>query len=125
MDFNFTPDQIAFKKMAQELVAKEITPYVHEMDEKSEMRPGLIQKFHNAGILNLVVPEEYDGPGLDALSIALIYEELGKGCAGVATSAAANALGFLSGRCGWNRSSKNAKMFDASERREVGSVRLD
>lgn len=92
MDFNFTPDQIALKKMAQELVAKEITPYIHEMDETSAMRPGLIQKFHEAGILNLVVPEEYDGPGLDALSIALIYEELGKGCAGVATSAAANAL---------------------------------
>ena len=53
MDFNFSADQIALKKMAQELVAKEITPYVHEMDEKSEMRPGLIQKFHNAGILNL------------------------------------------------------------------------
>ena len=92
MDFNFTPDQIALKKMAQELVAKEITPYVHEMDEKSEMRPGLIEKLNAAGILSLVVPEEYDGPGLDALSIALIYEELGKGCAGVATSAAANAL---------------------------------
>lgn len=73
--------------MAQELVAKEITPYVHEMDEKNEMRPGLMKKFHDAGILNLVVPEEYDGPGLDALSIALIYEELGKGCAGIATSA--------------------------------------
>ena len=92
MDFNFSADQIALKKMAQELVAKEITPYVHEMDEKNEMRPGLMKKFHEAGILNLVVPEEYDGPGLDALSIALIYEELGKGCAGIATSAAANAL---------------------------------
>ena len=92
MDFNFSPDQLAFKQMAQAIVAKEITPYIVEMDENSEMRPGLIQKFHEAGILNLVVPEEYDGPGLDALSIALIYEELGKGCAGIATSAAANAL---------------------------------
>jgi butyryl-CoA dehydrogenase len=38
------------------------------------------------------VPEEYDGPGLDAVSIGLIYEELGKGCAGVATTVAANSL---------------------------------
>ena len=51
-----------------------------------------MKKLDDAGILNLVVPEEYDGPGLDSLSIALIYEELGKGCAGIATSAAANAL---------------------------------
>lgn len=112
MDFNFSADQIALKKMAQELVAKEITPYVHEMDEKSEMRPGLIQKFHHAGILNLVVPEEYDGPGLDALSIALIYEELGKGCAGIATSAAANALASYPVLVAGSEEQKR-KMFDA------------
>lgn len=44
------------------------------------------------GLLNLVVPEEYGGPGLDSITIATIYEELGKGCAGIATSIAANAL---------------------------------
>ncbi len=92
MDFNFTPDQLALKKMAEEFVAKEIVPYALEMDKNGEMKPGLIQKFDEAGLLNLVVPEEFDGPGLDTVSIALIYEELGKGCAGVATSAAANAL---------------------------------
>jgi butyryl-CoA dehydrogenase len=92
MDFNFTPDQLALKKMVQEFTAKEITPYALEMDKNGGMQPGLIQKFDEAGLLNLVVPEEYDGPGLDTVSIALIYEELGKGCAGVATSVAANAL---------------------------------
>lgn len=67
---------------------------------------------HDAGILNLVVPEEYDGPGLDALSIALIYEELGKGCAGIATSAAANALAFYPVVVAGNDAQKR-KMFDA------------
>lgn len=92
MDFNFTPDQLALKKMAQEFVAKEVTPYAIEMDQQGELMPGLLKKFDEAGMLNLIVPEEYDGPGLDALSIALIYEELGKGCAGVATTIAANSL---------------------------------
>lgn len=92
MDFNFTPDQLALKKMAQEFVAKEVTPYAIEMDQKGELMPSLLKKFDEAGMLNLIVPEEYDGPGLDALSIALIYEELGKGCAGVATTIAANSL---------------------------------
>jgi len=92
MDFNFTPDQLALKKMAQEVVAKEIIPYALEMDHNGKMRPGLLQKLDEAGLINLVVPEEFDGPGLDAVTIALIYEELGKGCAGVATSVAANAL---------------------------------
>ncbi|MDU4960566.1 MAG: acyl-CoA dehydrogenase family protein [Sporomusaceae bacterium] len=92
MDFNFTPDQLALKKMTQEFVAKEITPYAIEMDHNNEMRSGLLTKLFEAGILDITVPEEYGGPGVDALSIAFVYEELGKGCAGVATSAAANAL---------------------------------
>lgn len=92
MDFNFTPDQIALKKMAQEFVAKEIIPYALEMDKEGHVKPDLWKKLDEAGMLNLTVPEEYDGPGLDALSIALLYEELGKGCAGIATTTAANAL---------------------------------
>ncbi|MEN6412620.1 MAG: acyl-CoA dehydrogenase family protein [Veillonellales bacterium] len=92
MDFNLTPDQLALKKMTQEFVAKEISPFALEMDKEGKMKSGLLDKFDEAGLLNLVVPEEYDGPGLDSVSLALIYEELSKGCAGVATSAAANAL---------------------------------
>ncbi|MDR3563395.1 MAG: acyl-CoA dehydrogenase family protein [Negativicutes bacterium] len=92
MDFNFTPDQLALKKMVQDVVTKELLPIALEMDHKGEIEPGLLAKFDDAGLMNLPVPEEYGGPGLDAVSIALIYEELGKGCAGVATTVAANAL---------------------------------
>lgn len=92
MDFNFTPDQLALKKMAQDIVAKEIAPIALEMDHTGKIKPELIEKLDDAGFINLVVPEEYGGPGLDAMTIALIYEELGKGCAGVATTIAANAL---------------------------------
>jgi len=92
MDFNFTPDQLALQKMVKDFVAKEITPHALEMDKEGVVPPDLWKKLDEAGLLNLTVPEEYDGPGLDALSIALIYEELGKGCAGIATTTAANAL---------------------------------
>lgn len=92
MDFNLTVEQLALKKMVQEFVFKEVVPYALEMDKDNGMRSELLPKLDQAGFLNLTVPEEYGGPGLDAVSIALIYEELGKGCAGVATSVAANAL---------------------------------
>ena len=92
MDFNFTPDQLDLQKMVKDFVAKEITPHALEMDKDGVVPADLWKKLDEAGLLNLTVPEEYDGPGLDALSIALIYEELGKGCAGVATTTAANAL---------------------------------
>lgn len=92
MEFSFTPDQLALKKIAQDFVAKEIAPYALEMDKAGKLREGLLEKLDEAGMLSLAVPEEFDGPGLDAISIALMYEELGKGCAGIATAVAANAL---------------------------------
>ena len=92
MDFQWTQDQVDLKNMTQEFIAKEVAPYAGEMDAAGGLRLGLQDKLHGMGLLNLIVPEEYGGPGLDALTIALLYEEIGKGCAGVATSIAANAL---------------------------------
>lgn len=92
MDFALNEEQLELQEMVREFVEKEITPYAAEMDTENHMRDGLIDKANEMGLLNVIVPEELDGPGLDSISVATIYEELGKGCAGVATSLAANSL---------------------------------
>ena len=92
MDFALTEEQLELQAMVREFVEKEIVPYTDEMDKNNACRPEIIKKAGDMGLLNLVVPEEYGGPGLDSVTIAMIYEELGKGCVGVATSIAANAL---------------------------------
>lgn len=95
MEFALNEEQQELQELVREFVAKEITPYVTEMDRENHMRDGLIEKAAEMGLLNVLVPEEYDGMGLDSISIAAIYEELGRGCAGVATSLAANSLATL------------------------------
>lgn len=92
MDFALNEEQLELQEMVREFVEKEITPYAAEMDAENHMRDGLIDRANEMGLLNVIVPEELDGPGLDSISVATIYEELGKGCAGVATSLAANSL---------------------------------
>ena len=92
MDFALNEEQLELQEMVREFVEKEITPYAAEMDEQNHWREGLMEKANEMGLLNVIVPEELDGPGLDSISVATIYEELGKGCAGVATSLAANSL---------------------------------
>lgn len=92
MDFALNEEQLELQEMVRDFVEKEITPYAAEMDAENHMRDGLIEKANEMGLLNVIVPEELDGPGLDSISVATIYEELGKGCAGVATSLAANSL---------------------------------
>ena len=92
MDFALNEDQLELQEMLREFVNKEITPFAGEMDRNNEAMPGLMEKAADMGLLNLIVPEEYGGPGLDSVTVAMIYEELGKGCAGIATSMAANSL---------------------------------
>lgn len=92
MDFALNEDQLELQEMVREFVEKEITPFAGEMDRNNEAMPGLMEKAADMGLLNLIVPEEYGGPGLDSVTVAMIYEELGKGCAGIATSMAANSL---------------------------------
>ena len=92
MNIALNEDQLELQKMVREFVEKEITPIAGELDEENATRPELFKIAEEMGLLNVIVPEELGGPGLDSVAVAAIYEELGKGCAGVATSIAANSL---------------------------------
>ena len=92
MDFAYNEEQREIIRVVRDLVEKEIKPYALEMDETETLREGLLDKLAAQGLLGVAIPEEFGGAGLDAVTIAALYEELGKGCAGVATTVAANAL---------------------------------
>lgn len=92
MNFALNEDQLELQQMVREFVEKEISPIAGELDEENATRPELFKTAEEMGLLNVIVPEEFGGPGLDSVAVAAIYEELGKGCAGVATSMAANSL---------------------------------
>lgn len=92
MNFALNEDQLELQQMVREFVEKEISPIAGELDEENATRSELFKTAEEMGLLNVIVPEEFGGPGLDSVAVAAIYEELGKGCAGVATSMAANSL---------------------------------
>lgn len=92
MNFDFTEEQLELRDLIREFVEREIEPIALEMDHNDKMHPELCGKLAELGLLDLVVPEEYGGTGFDSVTLAMIYEELGRGCGGVATVVAANAL---------------------------------
>lgn len=78
--------------MACEFTKNEIIPVAAEHDEREKF-PGLVvQKMWETGLVNFTVPEELGGAGLDTLTACIVTEELGRGCAGIATVAVANSL---------------------------------
>jgi acyl-CoA dehydrogenase len=92
VDFTLSDEQKALREMAHDFAAKEIRPVAWEYDKDGEWPAAVLEKAWALGLMNCHIPEEYGGPGLSFLDGALIEEELGWGCSGIATSITANGL---------------------------------
>lgn len=92
MYFKLNEEQEAIRKMVQDFREKEIVPLAPEWDEEERFPEEIVGKLDNLGLTNLSVPEDYDGPGVDFVSAAIIMEELAYGCAGTALAAGNNTI---------------------------------
>jgi alkylation response protein AidB-like acyl-CoA dehydrogenase len=87
--FEPTPEQRELQQLAHEFAERELRPIAAEWDEREEYPPDLLAKAARAGLTSYAVPVEYGGGGTDAVTSALIAEELSWGCAGLASTIAA------------------------------------
>lgn len=92
MDFSINSQQKELISLVRQIVDKEIRPRAIEMDSTGKIPPELLHILVSSGITTMAVPKEYGGPGITIDTLGFLYEELGRGCAGVATVCAANAL---------------------------------
>ena len=106
MDFLLDDDQLAIKTMTKDFVNQEIIPIAREYDEKEEFPFEIHNKLREVGLYNFAFPEEFEGPGIDKISHALIVEELARGCAGITTSVEANSLASYPILVVWDRRTK-------------------
>jgi alkylation response protein AidB-like acyl-CoA dehydrogenase len=94
MDFKLNEEQRMWQSAVHDFVSREVKPKAKEVDETGEFNWAAVKKMHQLGLLALNIPEEYGGPGVDAISAAIAIEELGWGCGSTALAVAAhNGLG--------------------------------
>jgi len=94
MNFDLNEEQRLWKKAVHDFVEKEVQPKAHDVDVNYEFNWEATRKMGPLGMLGLNIPEEYGGPGVDAVSAAIAIEELGWGCGSTALAIAAhNGLG--------------------------------
>ncbi|MFG3396883.1 MULTISPECIES: acyl-CoA dehydrogenase family protein [Streptomyces] len=79
MDLALSEEQEAVRKLAEDFVAREVTPHVVAWDRAENVDRSIVGKLGELGFLGLTVPEEYGGSGGDHLSYCLVTEELGRG----------------------------------------------
>lgn len=94
MDFKLNDEQRMWQAAVHDFVLREVKPKAKKVDEKAEFNWAAAKKMHQLGLLALNIPEDFGGPGVDAISAAIAIEELGWGCGSTALAVAAhNGLG--------------------------------
>lgn len=81
MDLSLTPSQILIRDSVRSFVRRYVprAELVRQASEGGTWDPAWFSHFREAGWTGALVPASFGGLDLDALSVALIFEELGRG----------------------------------------------
>ena len=90
MNFDFTPEQLAIKKMITSFVNSEIKPYADDADKLEIFPAEQLSKLAKLGVMGMSIPEKYGGSELDNVSQTIIMEEVSRGCSAAAVSMGAH-----------------------------------
>ena len=81
MDFSLTDIQQELQRVARDFATKELLPRARAWDEHHTWPAEALAKMAELGFMGMMVPEEWGGAGLDAVSYAIALEEVSRGCA--------------------------------------------
>ena len=75
---NLSEDETLFRDSVYEFADREIRPLAREMDEHAKIRPDLIGKLFDLGVMGIEVPESYGGGGASFFHSVLAVEALSR-----------------------------------------------
>ncbi|RAE29317.1 acyl-CoA dehydrogenase, partial [Burkholderia multivorans] len=83
------------RQAVRDVVEKRITPFAAEVDAESRYPQEAHDALVETDFFAAHIPEEYGGVGADALAVAIIIEEVARGCASSSLIPAVNKLGSM------------------------------
>ncbi len=84
MDFQLSEQQLAFRDLIREFARRSIDPVAHEWELSGRYPAEIVDEMRTMGLFGMLVPERYGGIGIDAVSYAIVFEEISKSWMGVA-----------------------------------------
>lgn len=84
MDFTLNDEQQMFREALRDFVRREIAPVAREYEQGEIYPTAIVQKMGQMGLFGLLVPGKYGGMEADAVSFALVFEEIARGWMGIA-----------------------------------------
>ncbi len=90
MDFTFSPEHQALRRMIREFAETEIAPIAAELDREHKVPLEIMRKLGEIGLLGVCFPQEYGGMGAGETGYCILMEELGRVCANTAVNVGAH-----------------------------------
>lgn len=81
MDFGLDEELTMLRDMARDFAENELVPRATDHDRNEALDPRVIEMMGELGLLGLTISEEYGGAGMGNLALALVLEEINRGCA--------------------------------------------
>jgi alkylation response protein AidB-like acyl-CoA dehydrogenase len=78
MNFDLSEEQELLRRTVRDFAQRRIAPGASERDETARFPRELIPDMAELGLLGINVPQEYGGAGLDAVSAAIVIEEIAR-----------------------------------------------
>lgn len=90
--FELSDEQRQIGELAAEIAQREIAPHIAQWDREHRFPRELYTKLTAAGIMGLLIPEEYGGSGADYVSYARAVEEIARVDAGSAVTVSVHSM---------------------------------
>ena len=87
-----TEAEETIRQLTRTIAEAELSPIAGDLDKREQFAEGVFATLGKAGLLGVVIPEEYGGAGGSLLSGVLTIEELARHCGGTALSFGAHAF---------------------------------
>ena len=90
MDFTFSPEHVALRRMIREFAENEVAPIAAELDREHKVPYDVMRKLGEIGLLGVCFPQQYGGMGAGETGYCILMEELGRICTSTATNVGAH-----------------------------------
>ena len=95
MDFTLSEQQTAFRDLMRDFARRSISPVAREWELSGRYPTEIVDEMKSMGLFGMLVPEEFGGIAIDAVSYALVFEEISKAWMGVAGILGSHSLATL------------------------------
>jgi butyryl-CoA dehydrogenase len=90
MDFTFSPEHTALRRMIREFAQAEVAPIAAELDRDHIVPYDVMRKLGDVGLLGVCFPQEYGGMGAGETGYCILMEELARVCASTTVNVGAH-----------------------------------